>query len=87
MRKNGVMNPTDTKYRFQEAVHLTQELANGMPIYPGNPVPSFESYRVPIRLSLIQPQVQTQQPSQRPFPFQSRAVLGQTGASIINRLT
>jgi arylformamidase len=32
------------EYRFEEAVDLTQELANGMPIYPGNPVPSFKSY-------------------------------------------
>jgi len=32
-------------YRFDESVDLTQELANGMPIYPGNPVPSFKSYR------------------------------------------
>src|ERR1700733_13313302 len=32
------------KYMFEEAVDLTQELVNGMPIYPGNPVPSFKSY-------------------------------------------
>jgi kynurenine formamidase len=34
----------DVKYRFEEAVDLTQELTNGMPIYPGNPVPSFKRY-------------------------------------------
>jgi arylformamidase len=32
------------KYRLSEAVDLTQSLANGMPIYPGDPSPSFESY-------------------------------------------
>jgi len=32
------------KYRFGEAVDLTHELANGMPIYPGDPAPSFKSY-------------------------------------------
>lgn len=30
-------------YHFESAVDLTQELANGMPIYPGDPAPSFES--------------------------------------------
>lgn len=29
-------------YSFQKAVDLTQELANGMPVYPGDPQPSFE---------------------------------------------
>lgn len=32
------------KYNFAETVDLTQVLANGMPIYPGDPAPSFESY-------------------------------------------
>lgn len=32
------------KYQLSEAVDLTQNLANGMPIYPGDPSPSFESY-------------------------------------------
>lgn len=32
------------KYRFDLAVDLTHELANGMPIYPGDPAPLFESY-------------------------------------------
>jgi arylformamidase len=32
------------KYRFDQAVDLTQELANGMPIYAGNPVPSLKSF-------------------------------------------
>lgn len=31
------------RYEFERAVDLTQELANGMPIYPGDPRPSFES--------------------------------------------
>lgn len=31
------------RYEFERAVDLTQELANGMPIYPGDPSPSFES--------------------------------------------
>jgi arylformamidase len=29
-------------YQFDKAIDLTQELANGMPIYPGDPEPSFE---------------------------------------------
>ncbi len=32
------------KYDFKKAVDLTHDLANGMPIYPGDPAPSFESY-------------------------------------------
>ena len=32
------------KYKFDKAVDLTQDLANGMPIYPGDPAPSFKSY-------------------------------------------
>jgi arylformamidase len=32
------------KYLLKEAVDLTQDLANGMPVYPGDPSPSFESY-------------------------------------------
>lgn len=32
------------KYNFEKAVDLTQELSNGMPIYPGDPAPSFKSY-------------------------------------------
>ena len=32
------------EYRFEKAVDLTQELSNGMPIYPGDPAPSFKSY-------------------------------------------
>jgi arylformamidase len=44
MRKNAEMDRITMSYRFDEAVDLTQELANGMPIYPGNPAPSFESY-------------------------------------------
>lgn len=32
------------KYNFDQAVDLTHNLANGMPIYPGDPSPSFESY-------------------------------------------
>jgi arylformamidase len=31
-------------YDFKKAVDLTHDLANGMPIYPGDPTPSFESY-------------------------------------------
>jgi arylformamidase len=31
------------KYLLKEAVDLTQNLANGMPVYPGDPSPSFES--------------------------------------------
>lgn len=30
------------RYIFEKAVDLTHELANGMPIYPGDPSPSFE---------------------------------------------
>jgi len=44
MRKNQEMRWDDMTYRLEEAVDLTQELANGMPIYPGNPVPSFKNY-------------------------------------------
>ena len=29
------------RYAFEKAVDLSQELANGMPIYPGDPAPSF----------------------------------------------
>jgi arylformamidase len=29
------------RYRFEDAVDLTETLENGMPIYPGDPVPSF----------------------------------------------
>src|ERR1035437_9162476 len=32
-------------YKFEEAVDLTQELVNDMPIYLGNPIPSFKSYK------------------------------------------
>jgi len=32
------------KYMFEKAVDLTHELHNGMPIYPGDPAPSFVSY-------------------------------------------
>ena len=32
---------TKSEYDFDLAVDLTQELANGMPIYPGDPAPSF----------------------------------------------
>jgi arylformamidase len=32
-------------YNFEEAVDLTQELVNGMPIYAGNPVPSFSRFK------------------------------------------
>ena len=31
------------RYEFEKAVDLTHELTNGMPIYPGDPSPSFES--------------------------------------------
>ncbi len=31
------------RYDFEKAVDLTHELTNGMPIYPGDPRPSFES--------------------------------------------
>ncbi len=31
------------QYHFDRAVDLTHELANGMPVYPGDPMPSFES--------------------------------------------
>ena len=44
MRKNAEMSRDDTTYTFEEAVDLTQELANGLPTYPGGPVPSFKSY-------------------------------------------
>jgi len=32
------------QYIFEKAIDLTQELHNGMPIYPGDPSPSFVSY-------------------------------------------
>jgi arylformamidase len=32
------------RYKFEDAVDLTHDLANGMPIYPGNPQPDFERY-------------------------------------------
>jgi arylformamidase len=32
-----------TRYRFEDAVDLTQTLQNGMPVYPGDPEPSFEA--------------------------------------------
>ena len=32
------------RYMFEKAVDLTHELHNGMPIYPGDPSPSFVSY-------------------------------------------
>ncbi len=32
------------RYIFEKAVDLTHELRNGMPIYPGDPSPSFVSY-------------------------------------------
>src|SRR2546428_12804126 len=32
------------RYIFEKAVDLTHELHNGMPIYPGDPFPSFVSY-------------------------------------------
>ncbi len=31
-------------YAFERAVDLTHHLRNGMPVYPGDPSPSFESY-------------------------------------------
>jgi arylformamidase len=34
----------DMRYLFEKAVDLTHELHNGMPIYPGDPKPSFVSY-------------------------------------------
>jgi len=33
------------KYLLSEAIDLTHDLANGMPVYPGDPSPSFESYK------------------------------------------
>jgi arylformamidase len=33
------------KYQLSGAVDLTHDLADGMPVYPGDPSPSFESYR------------------------------------------
>ncbi|OLD12030.1 MAG: hypothetical protein AUI97_08175 [Crenarchaeota archaeon 13_1_40CM_3_52_17] len=32
------------RYLFEKAIDLTHELYNGMPIYPGDPSPSFVSY-------------------------------------------
>jgi arylformamidase len=32
-------------YAFEKAVDLTHDLRNGMPVYPGDPSPSFEPYR------------------------------------------
>jgi len=32
------------RYLFEKAIDLTHELHNGMPIYPGDPSPSFVSY-------------------------------------------
>lgn len=32
------------RYKFEQAVDLTHDLVNGMPVYPGDPAPSFESY-------------------------------------------
>jgi arylformamidase len=32
------------RYLFEKAVDLTHELLNGMPVYPGDPSPSFVSY-------------------------------------------
>ena len=32
------------RYIFEKAIDLTHELHNGMPIYPGDPSPSFVSY-------------------------------------------
>ena len=34
-----------TTYRFDRAVDLSQPLEDGMPIYPGDAVPSFEPYK------------------------------------------
>ena len=36
------MNLSKTYYQFERAIYLTLELANGMPVYPGDPQPSFE---------------------------------------------
>jgi arylformamidase len=36
-------------YAFDKAVDLTHDLHNGMPVYPGDPQPSFESYATIIR--------------------------------------
>jgi arylformamidase len=33
-------------YQFDKAVDLTHHLRNGMPIYPGDPSPSFERYAI-----------------------------------------
>jgi arylformamidase len=44
MRKTVKLYSKDMKYKFDKAVDLTQVLANGMPVYPGDPAPSFESY-------------------------------------------
>jgi arylformamidase len=32
-------------YAFEKAVDLTHNLQNGMPVYPGDPSPSFETYK------------------------------------------
>ena len=32
-------------YLFEKAVDLTHTLRNGMPVYPGDPTPSFENYK------------------------------------------
>ena len=32
-------------YAFEKTVDLTHNLRNGMPVYPGDPSPSFELYR------------------------------------------
>jgi arylformamidase len=32
------------RYLFEKAIDLTHELLNGMPVYPGDPFPSFTSY-------------------------------------------
>jgi len=32
-------------YAFEKTIDLTQNLQNGMPVYPGDPSPSFELYR------------------------------------------
>ena len=44
MRKMQFVYNVFMKYKFEAAVDLTHNLANGMPIYPGDPAPSFESY-------------------------------------------
>ena len=44
MRKTVQLDSERMNYRFADAVDLTQVLTNGMPIYPGDPAPSFESY-------------------------------------------